>query len=500
MKTNLWILIIGILLFSSCLDDEGNYSYSELNPIEIDSTEILNSYRVTQFDYLVIDPAVKQGTDDSNLTYEWRIFQSNPQPNPEIGRVVNDVVGTERKLNYKVQIPIGNYKLSFKAFDRQNGVFETILRDLTIESFAPVGLMVMHGDTDSTDVSILVNDRIVPDATKDEVQHNIFSQTNGHRVAGAPGMVRFTWGGPSIYVCTKGSDGGCLANASNLGYARSYAEMFDPALSSGDIDFQSCVSKGSSIWMVNNGIIYQATNESSFVCFGAPVFGEPYYAEPYIATTTHNTYRGVFYDRLQRRFLYCHYTGVVAKFKDAGASAAFDMNHVGEDMLFADRGFEDKWLCVMHNPENPDKYSVHECNLANADDGNCGVGKYDISDCTGIQEAHSFAFGKHNYLLYYALDTEIRMCNFKTASTSIVRYSLPDDLAQAGYKINLLYLYDVNGDSYGKNLYVGIYNPTTEEGKLLECPIVVTDGEILADKIKTYDGFKKIAHLSYKDR
>ena len=32
MKTNLWILIIGILLFSSCLDDEGNYSYSELNP------------------------------------------------------------------------------------------------------------------------------------------------------------------------------------------------------------------------------------------------------------------------------------------------------------------------------------------------------------------------------------------------------------------------------------------------------------------------------------
>ena len=121
MKTKLWILFIGIFLFGSCLDDEGNYVYSDLNPIEIDSTEILDSYRVTQFDYLVIDPAVKQGKDDSNLTYEWRIFQSNPLPNPEIGRVVNDVVGTERRLNYKVQTPVGNYKLSLKVFDKQNG-------------------------------------------------------------------------------------------------------------------------------------------------------------------------------------------------------------------------------------------------------------------------------------------------------------------------------------------------------------------------------------------
>ena len=36
--------------------------------------------------------------------------------------------------------------------------------------FASVGLMVMHGDADSTDVSILVNDRIVSDATMDGVK------------------------------------------------------------------------------------------------------------------------------------------------------------------------------------------------------------------------------------------------------------------------------------------------------------------------------------------
>ena len=56
-----------------------------------------------------------------------------------------------------------------------------ISHEVLWESFASVGLMVMHGDADSTDASILVNDRIVSDATMDGVKHNIFSITNGRR-------------------------------------------------------------------------------------------------------------------------------------------------------------------------------------------------------------------------------------------------------------------------------------------------------------------------------
>ena len=77
MNKNIWILIMGFFLFQACLDDEGNYSYSDLLPIEIDSSKMSNSYRITQLDYLVVDPGVKQGADDSNLSYEWKIFQEN---------------------------------------------------------------------------------------------------------------------------------------------------------------------------------------------------------------------------------------------------------------------------------------------------------------------------------------------------------------------------------------------------------------------------------------
>ena len=36
--------------------------------------------------------------------------------------------------------------------------------------------------------------------------------------------------------------------------------------------------------------------------------------------------------------------------------------------------------------------------------------------------------------------------------------------------------------------------------KLLECPIVETSGEVLKDKVETYDGFKKITHMAYKSK
>ena len=43
MNKNIWILIMGFFLFQACLDDEGNYSYSDLLPIEIDSSKMSNS-------------------------------------------------------------------------------------------------------------------------------------------------------------------------------------------------------------------------------------------------------------------------------------------------------------------------------------------------------------------------------------------------------------------------------------------------------------------------
>lgn len=502
MNKNVWILIMGFFLFQACLDDKGNYSYSDLLPIEIDSSKMANSYRITQLDYLVVDPGVKQGADDSNLSYEWKIFQSSNMPNTETGKVVNDVVGQERKLNYKVTTPPGEYTLSFTVTDKQNGVSEVISRTLYVESFASVGLMVMHGDADSTDVSILVNDRIVQDVTIDEVKHNIFSTTNGHRAAGAPGMVAYVNNTYNVYVYTKGNQGGFRTRGSDLEVLDAYRDMFTESLESSEINFQGYNSWIYNDLVVNNGKLYFASQASTtFVKFGIPVFGMEYYAEPFIGIQERGYYYGIFYDRLHRRFLYIDYNRTPKTFKDAGAAAAFDMNTVGKDMVYAEHGFEKKWYCVMRDPDNVADYTVYVCDFSRFDDGNRGVGKYSASGCTDMKDAKAFAVGNRSELLYYATATEVKQCNFKDGGTSTLRYTLSTELIQAGYEISMMHLFKVSGnENEGKLLYVGVYNSTTGEGKLLECPIVETSGEILKEEVKTYGGFKKITHMAYKSK
>lgn len=502
MNKNIWILIMGFFLFQACLDDEGNYSYSDLLPIEIDSSGIADSYRVTQLNYLVVDPGVKQGADDANLAYEWKIFQSSNMPNTETGKVVNDVVGQERKLNYKVTTPPGEYTLSFTVTDKQNGVSEVLSRKIYIESFAPVGLMVMHGDADSSDVSVLVNNRIVEGVDKDEVKQNIFYTTNGRRAAGAPGMVGYVNNTHNVYVYTKGAGGGFRTRGSDLSVLDVYANMFTEPLESSKIDFQAYNSWSYNDLLINGGKLYFASQaETVFTKFGVPIFGMEYYAEPFIGTQERGYYFGIFYDRLQRRFLYIDGQKLLKTFKVAGAAAAFDMNNVGKDMVYAEHGFEKKWYCVMRDPDNTSDHTVYVCDFSKFDDGNRGVGKYSASGCTDMKDAKAFAVGNRSDLLYYATATEVKQCNFKDGGTSTPRYTLPDELVQAGYEINMMYLFKVTGSANeGKLLYVGIYKETTGEGMLLECPIVETSGEILTQQIKTYSGFKKITHMSYKSK
>lgn len=501
---NIWFSLVGLALFSACLDDTGNYSYTELTPIEIDSTAVLKTYRVTQLDNLEVDLSAKQGTDASNLAFEWRIFQESSQPNTETGTVINEVVGNDMSLNYKVTIPPGKYTLSFMATDKQNGVSQLLYRPLMIESFAPVGLMVMHGDDRTSDVSILMNERIVPDGNRDEVKHNIFTTTNGEPIPGVPGMVGFVYNTSNVYVFTKGEAGcGYRTRSSDLAMLDPYADMFLEPLDV--IDFQGYGSWSYNNILVNDGKVYHAKQNSTvFVQFGLPAFGMDYYAEPFIGTSNRGYYMGVFYDRIGKRFLNINMQGVLCNFK-TGSNEVFDMNNVGKDLVYAEEGYNKKWYCVMRDVDTETGYAIYVSDLYKFPNGNNNltVAKYDVSNVTDLKDANDFATGINSELLYYATDTEVKQCNYVSGGSSTSRYTLPAEYA--GYQITMIQILknekgysDFPDGCDGNLLYIGIYNPQTNEGKLLECPIVVTSGEILTEQIVPYDGFKRITDIDYK--
>ena len=72
MKKYLYIFIT-LLWVIGCADDDGNYSYSIVNEIGIDS--IKETYTIDQFDILEIEPylSLKTGKNIEDLSFEWKV-------------------------------------------------------------------------------------------------------------------------------------------------------------------------------------------------------------------------------------------------------------------------------------------------------------------------------------------------------------------------------------------------------------------------------------------
>lgn len=137
-----------------------------------------------------------------------------------------------------------------------------------------------------------------------------------------------------MFTCTRKGMQGDSGREEVFEVLDTYAEMFTEPLESSNIDFQGYNSWLYNDLLVNGGKVYfagQAT--TTFTKFGVPVFGVEYYAEPFIGIQERGYYYGIFYDRLQRRFLYVDYSKTAKTFKEAGAQQPLNMNNVGKDMV-----------------------------------------------------------------------------------------------------------------------------------------------------------------------
>ena len=147
----------------------------------------------------------------------------------------------------------------------------------------------------------------------------------------------------------------------------------------------------------------------------------------------------------------------------------------------------------MRDPANVAEYSVYVCDFSKMDDGNRGVGKYSASGCTYMKDAKAFAVGNRSELLYYATTTEVKQCNFKDGGTSTLRYTLPTELIKQDMKLVCCICLKCLVKRMKVNFFIsGFITQQQKRSKLLECPIVETSGEILKDKVKTYDGLKRL--------
>ena len=494
-------LLSALLMLTGCSKDMGNYTYDDLNTYFVDTASIQNTFVLKQNETFSIAPKLETNVSGNGLTYEWRLMQQSFAPNPATGTYYNVVIGKERNLSYKITETPGDYMLVLYVKDGQNnGITQMIKRPLYVSSFASIGWMVIHGDAASSDVSIVVNNKLnaqLP-ANTDYVQQNVFEVTNGRKIDGEAANVIYMsqhW----VEVFTKGSKGGYRVSGNDLRVLNSYGDMFLNPMTETEVRYDAYASWSYNQMLINKGGLYFSPQPSAntYNKYGVKCFGEDYEAAPYLATIMLGSYYGVIYDSKNRRFLYIDYTRTIKPFKAPGATAAFNMTNVGKEMVYAEHGFDARWFCLMQTPGDPTTRELYACKFNVVDDGNRGVARHIISGATELGDATNFAFGNRGNIMYYATDSKIYQSNYAGDLTSTLRMDVAS--AYPGFKVSTMKVFKVtNHANDGKIFYVALYNEDTKQGKLLEIDINEVTGVFGA--IKEYNGFGRIAGMNYKTK
>ena len=143
------MLAMTACLLSSCFDDDGNYTYTEVPEISISGlgeTHVLNSY---SGEMLEIDPVIE--SDYTDLTYEWYMWSLTKEQEGSTGAgeaVETELISTDKKLSWEVACPIGYYRIMLKVTSPSNGYFVTATTQLEAQTMFTRGFYILKETAD----------------------------------------------------------------------------------------------------------------------------------------------------------------------------------------------------------------------------------------------------------------------------------------------------------------------------------------------------------------
>lgn len=119
-RIHILFAMFATLLLASCVEDEGNNVLSAINEVEVSGIE--ETYNKIGFkETLSITADVKgslSGSDDSQFDYQWYICNAEVLESTH----KHTVIGTQKTLEFPVNIASGSYRLYFRATDKATGM------------------------------------------------------------------------------------------------------------------------------------------------------------------------------------------------------------------------------------------------------------------------------------------------------------------------------------------------------------------------------------------
>ena len=107
MKKSILFMALLPMALASCLSDDGNYDYTELEAVEISG--LADNMRCVLLEKQDLDPVVNTSIPQDRLQYVWRIAA--------------DTLCTTKKLDYTFkEVPVSNDPLTFEVIDTKTRV------------------------------------------------------------------------------------------------------------------------------------------------------------------------------------------------------------------------------------------------------------------------------------------------------------------------------------------------------------------------------------------
>lgn len=190
MKTNILSSLFAFALLcsslTSCINDDSNYIGTDVPNIEVSGIE--DNYEAVSFvgQHLKINPVVNTGYKD--VKYEWYLCSKQTGQTTASGDTIQPVlIGTEKNLDYEVNIAPAQYQLRLKCI-AENGFVNTIATYLSVVTEFSKGFYILKETADgNSDLDLFT--------LNGKMNSNLISAVHGKPLSGAPLMLNIAYEG-----------------------------------------------------------------------------------------------------------------------------------------------------------------------------------------------------------------------------------------------------------------------------------------------------------------
>lgn len=507
-------LLFASLLFSvSCVQDNGNYDYTELPEMEIadytitangEAVDLLadNTIFVGKNNRVVITPNYKFDKE-INPKYKWTLINA-VQPSYPTPPIQGVVIGSEATLDYTFEQTPGRYFLSLEITnDKDEMDFKKIvIFNLTIESINGIALLYENG-AGKGDIKVFKThevDQYIPEGDITE-KLSVYSKANNGELINFPQFVDADYD-PNVKYNVGTNEGLTLANVEMIVTTKDNASMFDnrnPIQSPYTPQFmESYPNRFFSFLIVDNKLYARTSPKGLMMCKNIFFkFNDNDYF-PYVLMND-NTEGHIAFNLTKKSFEYLRQgagmTGATGNWDynpmfplTIAPEGSVDISKTEMDALAYGRSV-DKLSTVMKDDASQ-VYSVvfkypSKDNTEKVLRGEC-VSKINITALPGINpDKNIWEFGRRGEYVYYSNDNELYVLNSTKGTSFNANLELASD--ETICKMSLLYYYSYEysksgaiTDEYknkmnGSVLYVATYKGGNE-GKVYQYTINVKTG------------------------